>query len=63
MILPGNFRGFFDLLKLAFLRRWVFTSLYLEIFGKLARAETLFYLARGTSNLRNAFLLCHNLNF
>ena len=63
MILLGNFRGFLKLLKLASLRRWVFTSLYLEIFGKLARVDTLFYLERGTTNLRNAFLLCHNLNF
>ena len=62
MILPGNFRGFFKSLKLAFLRRRVFT-LYFEIFGKLARVDTLFHLERGTTNLRNAFLLCHNLNF
>ena len=62
MILPGNFRGFFKSLKLAFLRRRVFT-LYFEIFGKLARVDTLFHLERGISNLRNAFLLCHNLNF
>ena len=61
MILPGNFRGFFMSLKLAFLRRRVFT-LYFEIFGKLARVDTLFHLERGTTNLRNAFLLCHNLN-
>ena len=63
MILPGNFRGFCKSLKLASLRRWVFTSLYFEIFGKLARVDTLFHLERGTTNLRNAFLLCHNLNF
>ena len=61
MILPGNFTRFFNLMKLPSLKRWVFNSLYFEIFGKLARVNTRFYLARGTTNLRNAFLLCHNL--
>ena len=62
MILPGNFRPFFNLIKLPSLKRWVFNSLCFEIFGKLARVNTRFYLAQGTTNMRSAFLLCHNLN-
>ena len=62
MVLPGNFRRIFNLIKLPSPKWLAFNSLCFGIFWKVARVNTRFYLARGTSNMRNAFLLCHNLN-